>query len=398
VRNVGCRYLYFFINRYYEYINSHPKGTGTPHVNPDIFWNLEFPLPPLNEQKRIVSNLDQIMPKIDRVKARLERVPKIIKRFRQSVLNAAVTGKLTEKWRDEHSNVECAEALFDRIRKEREIKYQEECEKAKKEGRRTLKKYYNIEFNSKHLNELEIPETWTKTYLGNISDVKGGIQKTPKRVPRKNHYPYITVANVYRGFLKLKNINRFEATEDELNNLRLKKNDLLIVEGNGSAKEIGRCAIWNSEIENCIHQNHIIRARPYFINSKYLIYFFNSYFGIDIMMQISSTTSGLYTLSVKKVNNLPLPLPPFEEQHEIVRQVDKYLNFADKLEAHYNKAKDKLDRLPQSVLARAFRGELVPQGPNDEPTEKLLERIKEEKARLELGLKKSRRNSARAHK
>ena len=111
------------------------------------------------------------------------------------------------------------------------------------------------------------------------------------------------------------------------------------------------------------------------------------------MMGIASTTSGLYTLSVSKVNNLPIPLPPLEEQKEIVRQVDKLFALVEKVEEHYQKAKARVDALAQSVLAKAFRGELVPQNPDDEPAEKLLQRIREEKAKMENELKTASRSA-----
>ena len=82
------------------------RGTGLQHINPTAFWPLKFPLPPLSEQERIAAKLDHIMPKIEGVKERLERIPQIIKRFRQSVLTAAVTGKLTENWREECLDIE----------------------------------------------------------------------------------------------------------------------------------------------------------------------------------------------------------------------------------------------------------------------------------------------------
>jgi len=95
-------------------------------------------------------------------------------------------------------------------------------------------------------------------------------------------------------------------------------------------------------------------------------------------------------LNLQNVKDVTLKLPPLEEQREIIRQVDRLFAFADKLEAHYKSAKNKIDRLGQSVLAKAFRGELVPQDPDDEPAEKLLEHIKEEKMRLKTELKKKR--------
>ena len=110
---IDPEFLFHFINRHYSYINSKPKGTGTPHVNPDIFWKLKFPIAPLNEQMRIVAKLDQVIPCIIAVKERMEKIPVTIKRFRQSVLTAATTGKLSEKWR-ENSHSEWHETtLFD---------------------------------------------------------------------------------------------------------------------------------------------------------------------------------------------------------------------------------------------------------------------------------------------
>lgn len=100
--------------------------------------------------------------------------------------------------------------------------------------------------------------------------------------------------------------------------------------------------------------------------------------------------AGKPGLNLQNIKNLTLKLPPLEEQREIVRQVEKLFAIADELEAHYIKAKVKIDILSQSVLAKAFRGELVPQDPDDEPAEKLLERIKEEKMRLETESMKNR--------
>ena len=97
---IETTYLLHFIQRQYKTIQSNPKGTGIPHVNPDIFWSLKIPLPPLNEQKCIVEKLDVILPKVRSAKARLEKISAILKKFRQSVLSAACSGRLTEDWRE----------------------------------------------------------------------------------------------------------------------------------------------------------------------------------------------------------------------------------------------------------------------------------------------------------
>jgi len=155
----------------------------------------------------------------------------------------------------------------------------------------------------------------------------------------------------------------------------------IVVEGNGSSKEIGRCAVWNEEIKNCVHQNHLIRCRPKSgVDSKFILTFLNSPFGIDEMMLLSSSTSGLFTLSVGKISKIIIPFPPIEEQKEIVRRVEDLFKFADQIEARYKKARSYTDKLTQSILAKAFRGELVPQDERDEPADILLERIKAEKA------------------
>jgi type I restriction enzyme S subunit len=227
----------------------------------------------------------------------------------------------------------------------------------------------------------ELPSSWTITYLGNIANTQGGIQKTPNRKPVQNIYPYLRVANVYRGYLKLDEIEHFELfNQKELKTWKLEKGDLLIVEGNGSSKEIGRCAIWNEEISNCVHQNHIIRSRPLGgIESSFILSYLNSLLGIEVMMNLSSSTSGLHTLSVSKINNIVIPLAPLEEQKEIVKRVEALFRKCDLIEQRYLKAKAYTDKLTQSILAKAFRGELVPQDPKDEPAEALLERIRAEK-------------------
>jgi type I restriction enzyme S subunit len=123
-------------------------------------------------------------------------------------------------------------------------------------------------------------------------------------------------------------------------------------------------------------------------NPEYLFLVFKSIQG-NVLSYIREATHGTLRLEMLLLQTFAFPLPPIEEQNEIIRQVDKLFALADKLESHYQKAKTHVDKLSQSILAKAFRGELAPQDPNDESAEKLLERIIAEKAKMEGGIKKA---------
>lgn len=166
--------------------------------------------------------------------------------------------------------------------------------------------------------------------IGEIFEVAGGLQKTPKRAPVRSHFPYLRVANVQRGRLDLLEVSRFELSEEELERYRLLAGDLLIVEGNGSEKEIGRCALWSGEIDNCVHQNHIIRCRPKLpYVEQYALLFLNSPSGIRLMKSLAVTTSGLFTLSVGKIRAIELQIPPVSEIPHIVSKVDELTTLCD---------------------------------------------------------------------
>jgi type I restriction enzyme S subunit len=171
------------------------------------------------------------------------------------------------------------------------------------------------------------------------------------------------------------------AIPEELDKLRLVAGDLLIVEGNGSVTDIGRSAIWRGEIEDCVHQNHIIRVRFFGgLSPEYMEAFINSPLGQNYMRKVASSTSGLHTLSVAKVRSITIPLPPVTEQAAIVEAVNEKLSQIDALEAEVERGLRRAGRLRQAILKAAFEGKLVPQDPNDEPASVLLERIRKEAA------------------
>lgn len=318
---------------------------------------ISLPLAPLNEQKRIVEKLDEVLAQVDTIKARLDGIPAILKRFRQSVLASAVSGKLTEEWRGSNNNSP-VESLI------------EKCIVTDSRNNKNALKAFRadeIKFN--------IPDTWAWVRLSRITEVVSGVAKGSKTKSEVVSRPYLRVANVQRGYLDLNEVKEILVPVEKAENLKLLKGDILFNEG-GDIDKLGRGWVWEEQIEKCIHQNHVFRARCYSsdIEPKFISHYGNSS-GKEYFLREGTQSVNLANINKTTLSLLPIPLPPKEEQKEIVRLVDQYFAFADTIEAQVKKAQARVDNLTQSILAKAFRGELVPQDPNDEPADKLLERI-----------------------
>ncbi|MBE9237529.1 restriction endonuclease subunit S [Anabaena aphanizomenioides LEGE 00250] len=198
---------------------------------------------------------------------------------------------------------------------------------------------------------------WNITKVGEVADVQGGLQVSSaarKKYPRE--IPYLRVANVYRGYLDLSEIKMMRATDTEIHRTLLKKNDLLIVEGHGNPNEIGRVALWNGSINDCIHQNHIIRARfeIHKIIPLYACHYLNSPGGRQHLLKSGKTTSGLNTISVSEVRATPVLLPPLSLQKEFTQRVEA----VEELKKSHRASLSELDALFASLQYRAFKGEL----------------------------------------
>lgn len=368
--------------------------TNISNISSSKLSGITLTFPPLPEQHRIVAEIEKQFIRLDASVAALKRVQANLKRYRAGVLKAACEGKLVPTEAElayaEGRNYEPADRLLERILTERRARWETQ------ENRRGKYK----EPVAPDTSDLpELPEGWVWASVAQVAEVQGGVQKQPKRAPAANAYPFLRVANVLRGALDLEEVHQIEVFPGELEKLRLLSGDLLIVEGNGSPSQIGRMAIWKGEVENCVHQNHIIRARvPDRIVPQYVEAYWNSPVGSSRVLGVASSTSGLYTLSVSKVNTLPVPLPPLAEQHRIVAEVERRMSVIQQADATVEASLTRAERLRQSILKQAFSGKLVPQDPNDEPASELLKRIRAEREAAETEAKSQRKPRRRRSK
>jgi type I restriction enzyme, S subunit len=169
-----------------------------------------------------------------------------------------------------------------------------------------------------------LESTFPYAALGDISTVSYGIQKSPSNRPGRSARPYLSVANVQKGFLDLADVKTINVPESELPSYRLEPGDILFVEGNGSRAELGRVAMWSGEIENCVHQNHLIRVRvdQARLLPEFAVNWFNTDVGRGHFFRAAKTSSGLGTINSSEVRAAPVPLPPLPVQREIVARVE----------------------------------------------------------------------------
>ena len=197
---------------------------------------------------------------------------------------------------------------------------------------------------------------WASKSVGDLAEVQGGLQLAPFRDSHPIKVPYLRVANVYRDRLDLREIKQIGCTSGELARVRLLTGDILVVEGHGNREEIGRAAIWDGSIDDCVHQNHLIRVRASCseIEPAYLNAFINSEGGRRQLIGFGKTTSGLNTISVSNVRQVTVLVPPLQLQRLFSARILKVKSLLISRQRVYREG----ETLFRGLIQRAFRGEL----------------------------------------
>ena len=226
-----------------------------------------------------------------------------------------------------------------------------------------------------------LPPGWCWTTLADIAEIDGGITKDQKRLrtATMREVPYLRVANVQRGSLDLREIKTILAEEEEIEALRLRLGDILFTEG-GDRDKLGRGWVWNGEIAECIHQNHVFRARPRLplVEPKF-VSLHGNFFGQQWFTKTGKQTTNLASINKGVLSRFPIPLAPLAEQRRIVAKIDELFSDLDAGVAALERARVNLKRYRAAVLKAAVEGKLTEQWraehPATEPASVLLERI-----------------------
>lgn len=372
-------YGYWYLRSIKALAESMASGTTFLELSGSKAAKLPFPLAPIAEQRRIVAQLDAAMQQLEASQARLDKLPKLLKQFRQAVLSAAVSGRLTEAWRAEHPQQETGADLLARIRAERRAQW-EEKQLAKQKGKQlslndNWKQKYEEPAEPDTSELLELPEGWA--YVS-VEQLTNGARPSSYGVlvpgpDIEDGIPMIRVGDINDGKVDTTSLKKIAPSiAADFKRTKLEGGELLIT----LVGTIGRTAIAPPEVAGA-NTARAVGVIPLVesIDKHWIEFYFRNPDKV-IEMVTKSHEVARKTLNLDDVRRTAVVLPPMTEQQEIVRQVNHYFALADALEARFEQAAAMVEQLPQALLAKAFSGQLVLQDPTDEPASALLERLR----------------------
>ena len=306
-------YLYYYMSSQKDNLKKIGKGTTISYISRKKFEDYLFPLPPLAEQHRIVTKIEELLPLVEEYDEAQKKLDKLNdglpEKLKKSVLQQAIMGRLgTQNDKDEP-----ASELLKRIKDE----------KAKLIKEKKIKKEKTLAPITDDEKPFDIPESWEWVRISEIANSQLG--KTLDRGKESgDNYPYLCSINVYWDGIDLNNVKSFKLKKEEKEKYRIERNDLLVCEGG----EVARCFVWDSDDE-MYYQNALHRIRFYQkINPYYYKYVIQVYKALSIIKGRGQTILHFTYTEMKK---LCFPLPPLAEQHRIVAKIEELLTMIERL-------------------------------------------------------------------
>ncbi|PUE07963.1 restriction endonuclease subunit S [Limnohabitans sp. T6-20] len=359
------------------------KGTGTTvsGIKQDQLLALPAALPPLEEQARIVAKVDELMALCDKLEAQQQTRRKIQNNLRQSTLQAVATsqsphelqtnwtrlagnfGQLNDAPEDVDEMLGALKTLAVRGLLVKASSTPPNLDSIKADCIKLREKYISdgLMRRQKQVDMADAaeiyPDHWAVAAFDELAVVIGGVTKGRNLRGRQMIVcPYLAVANVQRGYFKLENLKTIEIASDELAKYQVSEGDLLITEG-GDWDKVGRTAIWRGGAMNCLHQNHVFKAR---VPSAHLLndwveLVFNSDIGRNYFAGASKQTTNLASINMTQLRSFPIPIPPIDEQRRILSMLARLGNRCGEWRSQLKK-KHSLARVLADAVVSGFTG------------------------------------------
>jgi type I restriction enzyme S subunit len=371
-----------------DYAESLATGSTFKELSGSRMAELDVPIAPLNEQKRVVAKIDELQSHSRRAREALEAIPDLLDQLRQSVLAAAFRGDLTRKWREQHPDVEPSSELLKRIRIERRKRWEEiELKKLKAKGFTDEKLDSEIAKRRKQYKEAvpvdttelpELPEGWCWISAEHVVPVEApivyGIILPGSHV--ENGVPFIRPMEILDDVIVEGPISRTSLQiAAKYERAKLQPGDIIL----SIVGTIGKVAVVPERLNGANITQSSARLRPWleFVSLEYLTEALRSPF-LRHQYDVHRFGNAVQRLNIAHVRSLAIPLPPLEEQSAVAAAIDERLKAIAKVLSSAEACLRNLEGLYHVILTKAFLGELVSQDPNDEPASVLLERIRKE--------------------
>lgn len=357
------------------------SGSTRKRISRGNLSTVQLAIPPCLEQKRIAEKCDELLPALNAGVVALERARANLRRYRAAVLKAAVEGRLTEKWRAAHPDIEPASKLLERILAERKKRWEEaQLKKYADKGRAPTKgwKEKYPEPARPNLAELpKLPEGWCWATIDQVShEVRNGSARAP--TAGATGYRILRINAVRAMSVDLDETRLVDLPESEAEEAKIRNGDLLFTRYNGSPDLVGVAGLVRNPEGLILHPDKLIRAR--LLGDKLFGDFLELACNVGLSREHirsrTRTTAGQAGVSGSDIKQLPIPLPPKAEIVQVMNEANRSLSLIAAAERQTDLELERSPRLRQAILKRAFEGKLVPQDPKDEPASELLARIR----------------------
>lgn len=390
---INKQFHYYALSWAIEDLYRNTHGTGMVHVTKSKFEKTRVPLPPLGEQQRIVDSIETEFTKLDAAVAGLEHVQANLKRYRASVLKAAVEGRLVpteaDLARQQGRTYEPAKVLLDRILAERRRCWEDaELERLKAKGKAPSDDRWKVKYKEPAVPETEdlpeLPEGWCWVTWSQIGFSQNG-RAFPSKEYQDEGVKLLRPGNLHvsgRVDWTEKNTRRLpESWAIEYPGFTVGTNELVMnLTAQSLADEfLGRICLTGSN-ERCLLNQRIARLTPIVVRPSFVLWLFRSPWFRRFVDSLN-TGSLIQHMFTSQLDEFPLPLPPLGEQDRMVAEVERLMSHGEDVERVAAENETRCGHLRQSILKWAFEGRLVDQDPKEEPATSLLARIREPQER-----------------